>query len=85
MHYGNVAATDIGIITAYKPQVQALQNSMPSFQGVIGTIDAFQGKERKYIIVSLVRSNRCNAPGFWQDGRRLNVALTRAQLGCILR
>ena len=51
---------------------------------MIASIDAFQGREKQFIIMSCVRSNNDNKIGFLNDERRLNVALTRAQYGLIL-
>ncbi|MFZ4632016.1 MAG: DEAD/DEAH box helicase [Patescibacteria group bacterium] len=43
------------------------------------TVDAIQGGQRKFVFVSLVRSNSKGEIGFNNDIRRLNVALSRAQ------
>lgn len=50
------------------------------------TVDSFQGSEASVVIVSLVRSNGGGGRGgggasigFLGDGRRLNVAITRAK------
>lgn len=45
----------------------------------LATIDNFQGKEAKVVIVSLVRSNAKNRPGFLKTPNRINVLLSRAQ------
>ena len=46
---------------------------------IVNTVDAFQGSERKIIILSLVRSNKEGDIGFNIDERRINVSLSRAQ------
>ncbi|KAK0307764.1 hypothetical protein LTR82_015801 [Friedmanniomyces endolithicus] len=45
------------------------------------TVDNFQGEEAKVVIVSLVRSNANNKPGFLRTSNRINVLLSRAQHG----
>jgi len=47
----------------------------------IATVDNFQGEEAKVIVVSLVRSNDKNKPGFLRTTNRINVLLSRAQHG----
>lgn len=51
---------------------------------IVSTVDAFQGREKKFVIMSCVRSNpRCEV-GFLKDYRRMNVAFTRAQNSFIM-
>ena len=45
----------------------------------IDTVDAFEGREKDIIIVSLVRSNRRRDIGFLRLMQRINVALSRAR------
>lgn len=84
----------IGVITPYEGQrnyiSQYLQlgdtvESGPEFGEVeVASVDAFQGREKDYIILTCVRANQQHLIGFLRDPRRLNVALTRAKYGCIL-
>jgi len=77
----------IGIISPYRAQVRLLSEiimSNPRWSYLlpyltIDTIDAFQGRERDLIYISMVRSNVNNEIGFLKDIRRMNVAMTRAR------
>ena len=85
-----------GIITPYQAQVKTFKEEKNKFSELsdidlmINTVDSFQGKERDIIILSTVRSNKNNAKngneaiGFLSDFRRMNVALSRAKLGCFI-
>ncbi|CAK7327087.1 unnamed protein product [Dovyalis caffra] len=85
---GNLSDTDIGVITPYRQQVLKLKKAledldMPDIK--VGSVEQFQGQERKVIIVSTVRStikhnefDRVHCLGFLSNPRRFNVAITRA-------
>ncbi|KAJ9350269.1 hypothetical protein DTO280E4_8712 [Paecilomyces variotii] len=47
----------------------------------VSTIDNFQGEEAKIIILTTVRSNAENSPGFMRTDNRINVACSRARDG----
>ena len=83
----------IGIITPYEGQrayvVQHMQFNGGMSQKLyekleVASVDAFQGREKDFIILSCVRSNEHQGIGFLNDARRLNVALTRAKFGVII-
>lgn len=77
----------IGVITPYEGQRAYILGKLKDYNTEeleISNVDAFQGREKDYIIVSLVRSNNFQGIGFVSDKRRLNVTLTRARYGCII-
>lgn len=83
----------IGVISPYDGQKQYVHEYMrrsgslsPSLYEAIevASVDAFQGREKDFILVSCVRSSESQGIGFLSDPRRLNVALTRSRLGLIL-
>ncbi|KAL1915089.1 uncharacterized protein VTP21DRAFT_7570 [Calcarisporiella thermophila] len=88
-----ILPSQIGIITPYEGQRSYIVSYM-QFNGSmrkdlykeieVASVDAFQGREKDYIIVSCVRSNDHQGIGFLNDPRRLNVALTRARYGVVL-
>ena len=84
---------DIGIITPYEGQRSYVVSSMQAtgsfkkenYKDVeVASVDAFQGREKDFIILSCVRSNDHQGIGFLSDPRRLNVALTRAKYGLVI-
>ncbi len=84
---------DIGIITPYEGQRSYIVSSMQtngSFKKEnykeieVASVDAFQGREKDFIVLSCVRSNDHQGIGFLSDPRRLNVALTRAKYGLVI-
>lgn len=90
---GMVLPDQIGVITPYDGQRAYIQSHMQMagplkkelYKEVeIASVDAFQGREKDYIILSCVRSNDGQGIGFLSDERRLNVALTRAKYGLII-
>ena len=65
---------DVIIIAPYQAQCRALlamKSGIP-----VHTVDSFQGREADAVVVSMVRTTK---NGFWDDERRLVVALTRAR------
>ncbi len=75
-----LAQTDVAVITPYRAQALWLREQLAEFPDVeIDTVDAFQGREKEAVLLSLVRSNTGQRLGFLEDLRRLNVAITRAR------
>ena len=88
-----VEPQQIGVVTPYEGQRSYIVNYM-QFNGPakkdlykeieVAGVDAFQGREKDYIILSCVRSNERQGIGFLNNRRRLNVALTRAKYGVVI-
>ena len=76
-----VLETNIGVITPYSAQVQALRSRISDDHPFveISTVDGFQGREKEVIIITTVRSNKIGDVGFLSEERRMNVAITRAR------
>ncbi|CAE6409976.1 hypothetical protein BN14_00336 [Rhizoctonia solani AG-1 IB] len=85
----HISTTDIGVITPYNRQVQHIRKVLRGSNGEgikVGSVEEFQGQERKVIIVSTVRSSAKEVEfdlrhtlGFVANDRRFNVTITRAQ------
>ena len=75
----------IAALTFYKGQYLALMDAMPASLGVeCLTVDACQGSEFDFVLMSTVRSNDRRAVGFVSDPRRINVAISRAKRQCVI-
>ncbi|OMJ85788.1 hypothetical protein SteCoe_12777 [Stentor coeruleus] len=81
----------IGIITFYEGQRGYLrfylengENSLYMSKIEIWSVDASQGREKEFIILSCVRANQNSGVGFLKAYQRLNVAMTRAKYGLII-
>lgn len=70
-----VKNSEIGIITPYRNQVQALKEQLPA-DCEIDTVHKFQGREKEVIILSSV--NNDTSCEFVDDPHLLNVAVSRA-------
>ncbi|KAK0204297.1 P-loop containing nucleoside triphosphate hydrolase protein [Desarmillaria ectypa] len=79
---------DIGVIAPYHAQVRRIRKSLEKIAAGIqvGSVEEFQGQERKVIIISTVRSSTefvefdlRHTLGFVANPRRFNVAVTRAK------
>lgn len=88
---------NVGIVTPYRGQRELFLRDLGKHKNellrsvFVDTVESFQGQERDIIIFSCVRSQREAATdikkanlGFLVDTRRLNVALTRAKLCCVI-
>jgi superfamily I DNA and/or RNA helicase len=82
----------IGVIAPYRAQTRELSEQFAHYELLrqlrehitIDTVDAFQGRERDVIYISLVRSNQEGTIGFLADERRMNVAMTRAKMRLVM-
>lgn len=77
-----IPSSSIALISPYSAQVALLRETLDT-QSItppeINSIDAFQGREKDVVILSLVRSNPEGVVGFLGEMRRINVAMTRAK------
>ncbi|KAF5356601.1 hypothetical protein D9758_008284 [Tetrapyrgos nigripes] len=87
---GGVRPDDIAVITPYHAQRMKILNLLfrdPKLKDIkVGSVEEFQGQERKVIIISTVRSSTefihadiTRTLGFVASPHRFNVAVTRAQ------
>lgn len=70
----------VAVITPYSAQAALIREQvvdLPTLE--VDTIDAFQGREKEAVLLSLVRCNAEQQVGFLDDLRRMNVAITRAR------
>ncbi|HEY8211732.1 MAG TPA: IGHMBP2 family helicase [Myxococcaceae bacterium] len=74
-----LAPAELAVIAPYSAQADLLRERAPHPDVEIDTVDAFQGREKDAILVSLTRSNAGGDIGFLSDLRRMNVAITRAR------
>lgn len=72
---------EIGVISPYSAQVRFLRDLLDI---QVETVDGFQGQERDFIVLTLVRSNEEGEIGFLKDKKRLNVAITRCKRGLVI-
>ena len=76
-----LSARELAVITPYSAQAFHLRERVEALSPdvEVDTVDAFQGREKDAILVTLTRSNTEGTLGFLTDLRRMNVALTRAR------
>jgi regulator of nonsense transcripts 1 len=75
---------EVGVVAMYDAQRCAIESALHNPNVKVRNVDAFQGQERPFIVLSLTRSNQEKRLGFIADSNRINVALTRAQHGLIV-
>jgi hypothetical protein len=79
------ATLTIGVIAAYAQQRDLLRQLLAEHmlrserEVEVDTVDAFEGREKDIIVLSLVRANQQGSIGFLRAEQRLNVALSRAR------
>lgn len=91
-----VSLSDIAVITPYRAQVREVKRALVQ-NGVIrednldslfiDTIERMQGQEKDYVIFTLANSNPAEVEDrleFFYSPNRLNVAITRACIKCIV-
>lgn len=71
-----LGSKNVVIITPYAAQCRLLLAQKTGLE--VHTIDSFQGREADGVVLCCVRDGS-NGVGFWADGRRVTVALTRAK------
>ncbi|OAG29608.1 regulator of nonsense transcripts 1 [Nematocida displodere] len=81
-----ISGKSISVITPYEAQRAQIDDQIRNFcLGLeVTNIDAFQGRENDYIILTTVRSNDKGSIGFVNNEKRLNVAITRAKRSLII-
>jgi superfamily I DNA and/or RNA helicase len=77
-----VAAGEVAVVTPYRAQLLRIRAALPELES--GTVNAFQGREKRVVLASFVRSNPEQELGFVADPRRLNVTITRARERLVL-
>ncbi|NXE74207.1 SDE3 helicase, partial [Cochlearius cochlearius] len=93
----SVSPKEVGIISPYRKQVEKIRKAITSLDPVlrtlpdisllkVGSVEEFQGQERRIILISTVRScseylqlDQTFKLGFLKNPKRLNVAITRAK------
>ena len=75
----------IALLTFYRGQLNALMHSVPCDLAVeVLTVDACQGSEFDYVVLSTVRANDQRRLGFVKDPQRICVCLSRAKLKLLI-
>ncbi|CAJ1344328.1 unnamed protein product, partial [Effrenium voratum] len=71
----------VALLTFYKGQLEELMKALPSnLDAEVLTVDACQGSEFDFVILSTVRANREQRLGFVKDAQRICVATSRSRM-----
>lgn len=84
-----VSDNDVGVISPYNQQVKKIKSALAlqNIKGIkVGSVEQFQGQEKRVIIISTVRSSKefietdqHSNIGFLKNPKRFNVAISRAK------
>lgn len=77
----------IGIIAMYSDQRDLIRKKLEQAEWAsglrdrftVGTVDSYQGKENRIIVLSVVRNDTSEHVGFLSDPERINVAMSRSK------
>lgn len=93
LHNG-VPVNQIGIMSPYRAQIREIRRALLEKAGeaveqsvFVDTVERMQGQEKDYIIYSMSNSNPAEVEDhleFFYSPNRLNVALTRARVKCVV-
>jgi len=95
LHNG-VPVNEIGIMSPYRAQIREIKRALSEREDIsedivnqlfIDTVERMQGQEKDYIIYSMSNSNPAEVEDrleFFYSPNRLNVALTRARVKCVV-
>lgn len=77
----------IGVIAMYSAQRDLIRKKFEQAEWAsglrdffsVGTVDSYQGKENRIVVLSLVRNDASENVGFLNDPERINVAMSRSK------
>lgn len=77
----------IGVIAMYSDQRDMIRDKLEQAEWAsglrhcfsVGTVDSYQGKENRIIVLSVVRNDTSENIGFLSDPERINVAMSRSK------
>lgn len=89
-----VPVSEIGVMSPYRAQIREVKRALWEKAGeevaqtlFVDTVERMQGQEKDYIIYSMSNSNPAEVEDhleFFYSPNRLNVALTRARVKCVV-